>query len=121
MKNFRIFFLMYAQFFVVNSSHAGQIQVPLTLTAADGSVIKVYEPQPESFQGNILKCRSAVSVLQEGKTDPVFGTFWAVATVETDKTNRTIDIQSVRVPNIKFPGEEDREMNTSLKTTLESQ
>ena len=121
MKAFRLFSITFFAFFLFAASHATENQWPVTLTGADGSVIKVYEPQPESFQGNILKCRSAVSVLQEGKTDPVFGTFWAVATVETDKTNRTIDIQSVRVPNIKFPGEEDREMNASLKTTLESQ
>ena len=112
---------MYSTFFVFNTSRAAQIQWPITLTAADGSVIKVYEPQPESFEGNILKYRSAVSVLQEGKTDPVFGTFWSVATVETDKDNRTINIQSVKIPNIKFPGDPDKVMVSTLKTTLETQ
>src|SRR6516164_2146095 len=33
---------------------------PKTITAADGTIIKVYQPEPESFAGNILKYRSAI-------------------------------------------------------------
>ncbi|MES1214894.1 MAG: hypothetical protein ABUT20_05195 [Bacteroidota bacterium] len=120
MKALRLFAMLTSTFFVLGA-RAAENQWPITLTATDGSIVKVYEPQPESFQGNILKSRSAVSVLQDGKTDPVFGTFWAVSTVETDKTNRTINIQSVKIPNIKFPGEEDKNLISILKTTLETQ
>ena len=121
MKILHIFSLMFGTFFMFNTSSAAQDQWPITLTASDGTVIKVYEPQPESFEGNILKYRSALSVLQDGKTDPIFGTFWSIATVETDKDNRRVNIQSVKVPNIKFPGEQDKDMISNLKTTLETQ
>ncbi len=100
---------------------AAQDQWPKIITGADGSEIKVYQFQPESFAGNVLKARAAISIMQNGKTDPVFGTFWTVSTVETDKDNRRVILQSVKVPNIKFPGQPDDNMISSLKTTLETQ
>lgn len=121
MKAFRMLFLMCSTLFVFFTSLSAQNKWPITLTGNDGSIIKVYEPEPESFQGNILKYRSAISVLQPEKSDPFFGTFWSIATVDTDKDNRRINIQSVKVPNIKFPGEQDKDMIGDLKATLEAQ
>src|SRR5579871_2190095 len=106
---------------VLTASAKPQEDWPKSITASDGSVIKIYEPQPESFQGNILKSRSAISIIETGKTDPTFGTFWQVATVETDRDNRRINIQSVKIPNIKFPGSVDDNQISYLKTTLETQ
>jgi len=86
----------------------------------DGTVVKIYQPQPESFSNNILKSRWAISVLQPGKTDPVFGTFWSVANVETDRDGRRVVIQSAKVPNVKFPGQPDDNFINSMKTALET-
>jgi hypothetical protein len=97
-----------------------QQEWPRSFTSEDGSVIKIYQPQPESFADNVLKSRWAISVLQPGKTDPVFGTFWSVANVETDRDNRRVVIQSVKVPNVKFPGQADDNFIGGLKTTLEA-
>src|SRR6201994_1833484 len=93
---------------------------PRSFTTDDGTVVKIYEPQPESFSDNVLKSRWAISVLQSGKTDPVFGTFWSVANVETDRDNRRVVIQSAKVPNIKFPGQVDDNFTSSLKAALEA-
>lgn len=93
---------------------------PRSFTTDDGTVVKIYQPQPESFADNVLKSRWAISVLQNGKTDPVFGTFWSVANVETDKDARRVIIQSVKVPNIKFPGQTDDNFISSLKSALEA-
>lgn len=94
---------------------------PRSFTTDDGTVIKIYQPQPESFTDNVLKSRWAVSVLQQGKTDPVFGTFWSIANVETDRDNRRVVIQSVKVPNVRFPGgQQDDNFNNSLKSSLEA-
>ncbi|HXB12447.1 MAG TPA: hypothetical protein VNZ45_10700, partial [Bacteroidia bacterium] len=89
-------------------------------TAEDGSIIKLYEPQPESFSGNILKTRSAVS-LQQGDADPIFGTVWAVETVETDRDNRVLNVISAKIPNLKFATAQDASTTSYLKTTLETQ
>jgi hypothetical protein len=97
-----------------------QQEWPKSFTAEDGSVIRIYQPQPESFADNVLKSRWAISVLQTGKTDPVFGTFWSVANVETDRDNRRVVIQTVKVPNVKFPGQTDDNFISTLKTTLET-
>ena len=101
-------------------SQQGQQEWPRSFTTDDGTVIKIYQPQPESFADNILKSRWAISVLQNGKSDPVFGTFWSVANVETDRDNRRVIIQSVKVPNVKFPGQADDNFVNSLKTSLET-
>ncbi len=105
----------------LSAGAAYQDEWPKTITGTDGSVIKIYEPQPESFQGNVLKARSAISIIENGKTDPTFGTFWEVATVETDRDNRRIIIRSLKVPNMKFPGDIDESRIAFLKTTLETQ
>jgi hypothetical protein len=93
---------------------------PRSFTLDDGTVIKIYQPQPESFSDNILKSRWAISVLQPGKQDPVFGTFWSVANVETDRDNRRVIIQSAKVPNVKFPGQPDENFINTIKTALET-
>ncbi len=98
-----------------------QEEWPKVINTNDGSVIKVYEPQPESFKGNILKSRAAVSLLQNGQKEPVFGTFWSVATVDTDRDNRRLSVQSVHIPNLKFPGDIDNNTISYVKTTLEAQ
>jgi len=93
---------------------------PKTITAEDGSIIKLYEPTPESFSGNILKSRSAIS-LQQGDADPIFGTVWAVETVETDRDNRVLNVISAKIPNLKFATAQDASTTNYLRTTLESQ
>ena len=76
------------------------------LINTDRSQIKVYQPEPESFKGNILMFRSAISVLENGSNEPVFGAFWGTAKVETDRDNRiltiiTLDVTSIRIPAIQ--------------------
>jgi hypothetical protein len=93
---------------------------PRSFTMDDGTVVKIYQPQPESFSNNILKSRWAISVLQPGKSDPVFGTFWSVANVETDRDGRRVVIQSAKVPNVKFPGQPDDNFINTMKTALEA-
>jgi hypothetical protein len=97
-----------------------QADWPRSFKMDDGTVVKIYQPQPESFSNNILKSRWAISVLQPGKQDPVFGTFWSVANVETDRDARRVVIQSAKVPNVKFPGQQDDNFINSMKTALET-
>ena len=92
---------------------------PKIIAASDGSVIKIYHPQPEAFSGDILRLRSAISITDAGKTDPVFGTFWSVNTVETDRDNRNVSIVSVQVPNVKFGSDMDANRINYIKSTLD--
>jgi hypothetical protein len=58
--------------FAIILGHAGYAQEvwPLTISASDGTVIKVYQFQPDSLSGNMLKSISAISVLKKGSDDP---------------------------------------------------
>jgi len=94
---------------------------PRTITTDDGAVIKIYHPQPESFSGDVLKLRSAISVTESGKTEPVFGTFWSVNKVETDRDNRSVRIISTQIPNLKFGSDMDGGRISYLRSTLETE
>lgn len=121
MKSFIKYVAILSVAFLFNIAARAQDEWPKAITASDGSVIKVYEPQPESFSGDVFKFRAAISLQQEGRSEPVFGTFWSVATVETDRDNRHITILSVKVPNLKLSSDTDINRINYLKTALETE
>lgn len=92
---------------------------PRTFSSADGSEIKIYSLQPESLQGNQLKAKAAISVVEPGKKEPVFGTTWVVATLTSEGNKR--EISSVKVPNLKLPEDISASRQTYLKKALESE
>jgi hypothetical protein len=96
-----------------------QSEWPKSITAADGTVIDIYQPQPESFAGNTLKSRSAFSVLEPGASDPIFGVFWSTATVETDRDARLVAIESIKVNDLKIPADTSRSEKSHIESTLE--
>lgn len=67
-----------------------------------GHLIVVYQPQLESFEGDHLTGRAAVSVTPEGRDETIFGAVWFDAFVETDRDNRVVTIVSVAVPRVRF-------------------
>ena len=91
---------------------------PISITGNNGEQIKIYQPQVESFSGGVLKSRSAISVIPDGKTDPVFGAFWWEAGVADN--GRNVTIQSMDVTNIKFPDGVDDAATAAIKSRLES-
>ncbi len=44
---------------------------PKTTTTSEGTIIKLYQWQPESFADNTLQAHAAISVLENGKSEPV--------------------------------------------------
>jgi hypothetical protein len=96
-----------------------QANWPKNLKAPDGTVIEVYQPESEAFNGNILHLRSAISVLEPGATDPVFGTFWSADTVATDRQDRQLILSSVTVTDIKVPGDSAQARLDYIKGEIE--
>ncbi len=82
--------------------------------------ITMYQPQIESFKGNALSARAAISITPSGKDEPVFGAVWLECRVSTDRTNRTVKLEDVKVKQIKFPNGTDEE-TTKISGTLEQQ
>lgn len=65
--------------------------------------IVMYQPQLETFSGNILTARAAVSVTPTEAEEPIFGAVWFQARVETDRDQRTISLLDINVRNARFP------------------
>lgn len=68
--------------------------------------VVIYQPQLESFTENKATARSAVSVKKSG-TDPVFGTMWFTARVDTDRGERLVTLLDIDITNVKFPNTPD--------------
>ena len=94
---------------------------PKMINTANGTQIKVYQPEPESFKGNTLMFRSAISILENGSNDPVFGAFWGTAKVETDRDNRTLVVNKLDVTSIRIPAIEGQDTIDYIDDALESQ
>ena len=92
--------------FVFGSGAAGAITWPQEVTADEGTIV-VYQPQPESLNGNVLKGRAAMSIELKDGSDPVFGTFWFDSKIETDKEGGTALIRDIKVTNVRWPDSKD--------------
>ncbi len=80
---------------------------PQEISLQSGGKITIYQPQPESLNGDKLTARAAVSIRRTGNDEPVFGTIWFDASLQTDKDSRIATIESITVTQTKFPGIED--------------
>ena len=94
---------------------------PKQINTDNGTLLKVYQPEPESFKGNTLMFRSAISILEKGSNEPVFGAFWGTAKVETDRDNRTLMIKSLDITSIRIPAIDGQDTIDYIDDALESQ
>ena len=65
--------------------------------------IVIYQPQLESFTGNKLTGRAAVSVTPKGRDEPFFGALWIAARVSTDRDLRIVTLLDIDIQAVKFP------------------
>src|SRR6185437_3342198 len=79
---------------------------PITVDSSSGP-IQVFQPQPETLDGDTLKARAAVSLTPAGATEPVFGALWLTCRVATDRDARTVTILDLTVRRVKFPDVND--------------
>jgi hypothetical protein len=88
-------------------SYSGQpTQWPLRMDTSSGQ-IAVYQPQPETFEGDKLTARAAISLAPPGAAEPVFGALWMQARVSTDRDSRTVTILDTQVKRVRFPDSDD--------------
>jgi len=77
---------------------------PREVMSSEGT-ITMYQPQIESYSGNSMKARAAVSIVPIGKDEPVFGAIWIDCRVMTDRPTRTVKLEEMEVRRIRFPSE----------------
>jgi hypothetical protein len=118
MKYESFFFLTIVVLFGVLPAGA-QNTWPKDIATSDGGKITVYEPQPESFSGNKLTGRAAVSLRKSDADEPVFGAIFFTATMSTDKSSRMADLESMTITNAKFSGLKDQAEVDKLATLIQ--
>lgn len=94
-------------------------QWPYSIPVSQGTIV-VYQPQPQSFNNNQLSAIAAVSFQKKG-ADPVFGAVWLDAQVLTDRDTRIVTLESLKVDDVKFPGNADSAKLIQLRKLLETE
>jgi hypothetical protein len=85
-----------------------------------GAEVVLYQPQPESFEGDRIAARFALSVTPTEATEPIFGVAWIEARVDTDRDARTVRIVDLDVTRVRFP-ESTEDQETRLGALLEEE
>ncbi len=80
-----------------------------------GYKVVVYQPQPESFVGDKLTGRAAVSVTPPGETEPNFGAIWIEARLSVDRDERTAELLEVKIPKVRFPNATEAKQKKLIK------
>ncbi len=73
---------------------------PVTLA---GATALVYLPQINSWQGNQLSFRAAVSIKETGSSGETFGVIWGSARTGVDRLTRTVSLEDLTLTEGKFP------------------
>lgn len=101
----------------LHAQHGWPREIPIL---TNGS-ITIYTPQPESFHGNKLSARAAVSVKASKDAEPVFGAIWMEASTQTNRETRMVSVESIDVKQVKFPGQTDSAKIEKFSQLLETE
>ena len=74
--------------------------------ALSNAAVVIYQPQVESWDGNQIQVRAAVSIKPAGAQGPSFGAVFATARTEVDRVARTVvfnDLPSRRATSRRCP------------------
>jgi len=75
---------------------------PRTVTV-NGTEISIYQPQLNSWNGNLLDAYSAVKVKVSGSDMTNYGVIWFTARTEVDKVNRVVTLNDFTLTKQSFP------------------
>ncbi|MGI9220612.1 MAG: carbohydrate-binding family V/XII [Woeseiaceae bacterium] len=95
-----------AVFLIVFADVALALDWPQEVTADEGTIV-VYQPQPESLNGNILSGRAAMSLELKDRDDAIFGAFWFEAKIDNDTDAGVATIRDVKVTDVRWPESRD--------------
>lgn len=94
---------------------------PKVIPFKNGGGATIYQPQPESFEGNKITGHSAVSVKETATGEPIFGVVFFDAIMSTDKNSRTAVLESIAITKSKFTGIDDQAKLDKLTAFLEKE
>src|SRR5262245_43584966 len=68
-----------------------------------GAKVSVYQPQLESWTGNLLDAYAAVTIKAPGSDAINYGVIWFTARTEVDKVNRVVTLANFKLTKRSFP------------------
>jgi hypothetical protein len=86
---------------------------PRQIDSSIGQII-MYEPQPDSLDGDTLSGRAAISLQRPSEKEPVFGALWFRSQVAVDRDEGTVTFINIKVLRVRFP---DAEADETQKFT----
>lgn len=85
---------------------AQALEWPHEITAPEGTIV-LYQPQPETLEGNVLTARAAISLELKDRKDPVWGAMWFSARLDTDQEAGTAILRDVKITRVGWPDSKD--------------
>ncbi len=73
------------------------------VVTSQGATLSIYQPQIDTWSGNVLKAYAAVKVKTAGKKDTDYGVIWFTANTEVDKVNRVVTLDNFDITKQSFP------------------
>jgi hypothetical protein len=92
---------------------------PQTVTLKNGSLITIYQPQPETYAENRITGRVALSVKDQAAADPIFGAMLFEATISEGNAGSAATLEKLSISSLKLPGLEDDARVQELKIAIE--
>ena len=102
-------------------SLVAQSKWPKEMKLADGSSLTIYQPQPESLNGNKITGRAAVSVKKNTSEEPIFGAIFYAGTITTDKASRMAELETLSITNVKFCGDAEKDKIDKMSAAIEKE
>ncbi len=102
-------------------SLVAQNKWPKEMKLADGSSLTIYQPQPESLNGNKITGRAAVSVKKNTGGEPIFGAIFYAGTITTDKASRMAELETLHITNVKFSGDAEKDKIDKMSAAIEKE
>jgi hypothetical protein len=69
----------------------------------EGSTVKIYQPQLNSWTNNLLDAYAAVAIKNRGSGNIDYGAIWFTARTEVDKVNRIVTLDNLNLTKQNFP------------------
>ncbi|MEM1080434.1 MAG: carbohydrate-binding family V/XII [Pseudomonadota bacterium] len=88
------------------SMSATAVEWPQVISAEEGELV-IYQPQPESLEGQTLNGRAAFQIDLNDRDEPIFGVLWFSSRIETDRDNDLVTILDVTVNEVRWPDSRD--------------
>jgi hypothetical protein len=73
------------------------------MTTVNGATISIYQPQLNSWNGNLLDAYAAVKIKVSGSEETNYGVIWFTARTEVDKVNRVVTLNDFALTKQNFP------------------